>query len=647
MDHGWLETGLAMAAMAVLALWLCRRLGLPVILAWLGLGLLAGPQGLNWLAPDEIHLVAELGIVFLMFSLGLEFSLPRLWAMRSRVFGLGSLQVLVTGGLAWLIALALGIDLRSALVVGAAIALSSTAIVLKQLDEQGWLNRRHGELSVSILLFQDLAVIPLLIIIPMLGSDSAGTALLVELGWALLKGLAAFAILLWAGGYLLPRLFDEVARSRSEELFVLTTLVVALATGFVTLWLGLSMALGAFLAGMLLGESQYRQQLEADIRPFRDLLMGLFFVSVGMLLDLSLVMDHALLLMGLVLSVVVGKSAVVMGLAVASGEKQKDALATGLCLAQIGEFSFVLIGLALTWQVIDPTLANLLVVTGVISMALAPAFINHCLDLAKRLIGQGHQWTSEQQEQIHLPQEDHALLLGYGRVGQTIARFLRKEGIPYTALDLDPIRVRESRRGGEPVLFGDGRRGEILKQAGIEQAKLVVITFDNRREIFNLLDCIRELAPDCRILVRTRDDDTLMALEQAGADQVIPESLEGSLMLVSQVLYQLGVPLPVILKRLERERRRHYRTLHGFFSGEGRGSELLHGVTLPEGAWAVGRSLSKVSLNHWKVSIEGVQREHDRLEPRDDLVLRPGDTLLLMGASNKLDRAERRLLDGY
>ncbi|MBW3164358.1 cation:proton antiporter [Ferrimonas balearica] len=647
MDHGWLEVGLAMAAMAVLALWLCRRLGLPVILAWLGLGLLAGPQGLDWLATEQIHLVAELGIVFLMFSLGLEFSLPRLWAMRSRVFGLGSAQVLITGGLGWLISLALGIELRSALVVGAAIALSSTAIVLKQLDELGWLNRRHGELSVSILLFQDLAVIPLLIVIPMLGSDSAGTALMAELGWALLKGLASFAILLWAGGYLLPRLFDEVARSRSDELFVLTTLVVALATGFITLWLGLSMALGAFLAGMLLGESQYRQQLEADIRPFRDLLMGLFFVSVGMLLDLTLVVDHAPLLLALVVSVIIGKTAVIMALGVISGEKYKDALATGLCLAQIGEFSFVLIGLALTWQVLDPTLANLLVVTGVISMALAPSLINRCLDLAKRLIGQGHQWTTDPEEDFSLPREDHVVLLGYGRVGQTIARFLRRESIPYTALDLDPIRVREARLGGEPVMFGDGSRADILKETGITRAKLAVITFDNRRGIFNLLDCIRDLAPDCRILVRTRDDDTLMALEQAGADQVIPESLEGSLMLVSQVLYQLGVPLPVILKRLERERRRHYRTLHGFFSGEEGVTEQLHGVTLPEGAWAVGRSLSKVSLTHWQVSIEGVQRERERLEAREELVLAPGDTLLLMGASSKLERAERRLLDGY
>ncbi|SHI10605.1 monovalent cation:proton antiporter family protein [Ferrimonas marina] len=647
MQESWLGLGLLLATMAIVAIALVRRLGLPVILAWLGLGLLAGPEGLAWLTQDQIHLVAELGIVFLMFSLGLEFSLPRLWAMRSRVFGLGSAQVLVTGGIASLIALALGVELRAAIVVGAAIALSSTAIVLKQLDELGWLNRRHGELSVSVLLFQDLAVIPLLIIIPMLGSENVGTALVFELGWALLKAGAVFTALLWAGGYLLPRLFDEVARSRSDELFVLTTLVVALATGFVTLWLGLSMALGAFLAGMLLGESQYRQQLEADIRPFRDLLMGLFFVSVGMLLDISIVMEHWLLLLLMLPLVMLMKAAIVAMLAVGTGEKIKDALATGLCLAQIGEFSFILVGLALTWQVIDPALGNLIVVVGVLSMVLAPTLINRCLELAKLMLGSGDRLTGGDIQPKAPQLEDHVLLLGYGRVGQTLARFMRREGIPYLALDLDPVRVREARGGGEPVLFGDGRRSEILKDAGLLRAKMVVVTYDNRRAIFNQLDCIRALSPKLPILVRTRDDKTLKALREAGADQVIPESLEGSLMLVSQVLYRLDVPLSTILKRLERERRRHYSTLHGFFSGEETPREQLHGITLTRDAWAVGRSLQEISLQQWQVSVEAVQREDARQALDDELQFQEGDILLLQGPPSKMERAERRLLEGF
>ncbi|GAA4878324.1 cation:proton antiporter [Ferrimonas pelagia] len=647
MQDSWLGVGLLLATMAIIAIGLVRRLGLPVILAWLGLGLLAGPQGLAWLTQAQIHLVAELGIVFLMFSLGLEFSLPRLWAMRSRVFGLGSAQVLITGILAGLVAIALGSELRAAIVIGAAIALSSTAIVLKQLDELGWLNRRHGELSVSVLLFQDLAVIPLLIAIPMLGSDSVGSELLLELGLALLKAGAVFTGLLWAGGFLLPRIFDEVARSRSDELFVLTTLVVALSTGFITQWLGLSMALGAFLAGMLLGESQYRQQLEADIRPFRDLLMGVFFVSVGMLLDLSLVAEHWLMLLILLPTVMLFKALVITLLARLGGEKIKDAMATGFCLAQIGEFSFILIGLALTWQVLEPTLANLLVVTGVLSMSLAPALINRCIDLAKALLGGGERLTAEAAPQEHKGISDHVLLLGYGRVGQTLARFLRREGIGYLAVDLDPVRVREARLGGEPVLFGDGRRGEILKDAGILQAKMAVITFDNRRTIFNQLDCIRTLAPQLPILVRTRDDATLEALRDAGADQVIPESLEGSLMLVSQVLYRLDVPLPIILKRLERERRRHYRTLHGFFTGEELNPEQLHAVTLSTDAWSVGRRLNEVLLERWQISIEAVIRAEQRQALTPELTLLSGDTLLLQGPPNKMERAERRLLDGY
>ncbi|WP_051202132.1 monovalent cation:proton antiporter family protein [Ferrimonas senticii] len=633
--------------MAIVALLLCRRLALPSILGWLVIGVAAGPQWLAWLNNDQIHLVAETGIVFLMFSLGLEFSLPRLWAMRSRVFGLGSLQVLVTGGLAAAVAFLLGIDLRAAIVVGAAIALSSTAIVLKQLDELGWLNRRHGELSVSILLFQDLAVIPLLIVIPMLGSDTQGAALLWELTLAVLKGGAVFALLLWAGGYLLPRLFDQVATSRSEELFLLTTLVVALATGYLTLAVGLSMALGAFLAGMLLGESQYRQQLEADIRPFRDLLMGVFFVSVGMRLDFATVAEFGGLLLLLLPALLLFKAAVIAALAKATGEKSKDAIATGLCLAQIGEFSFILIGMALQWQVIDSDIGNVLVVSGVISMCLTPALVNNSIVLAKRLLGGGARGTNVDQLAPPLPLQDHVLLLGYGRVGQTIARFLRNDGTAFVALDLDPVRVREAQAGGEPIHFGDARRSDILRHAGIGDAKMVVITFDNRRTVFNLLDCIKQENPTVPIIVRTRDDTTLEALESAGADQVIPESLEGSLMMVSQVLYRLGVPLPNILKRLERVRRRHYRTLHGFYAGEQGNRENLHWVKLPAKAWAVGKSLKQVSLDHWQVSIEGAKRGDRRISATPELCLKPGDMLLLQGASSKLERAERRLLDGF
>ncbi|USD36757.1 MULTISPECIES: monovalent cation:proton antiporter family protein [Ferrimonas] len=648
MEHGSLIPILLLALVAIGSLVVTRRLRLPVILAWLVTGGLAGSQGFNWLESGQIALVAEIGIVFLMFSLGLEFSLPRLWAMRARVFGLGSAQVLITLLCTSLLSWLLGLDVRAAFVCGGAIALSSTAIVLKQLDERGWINRRHGELSVSILLFQDLAVIPLLIVIPLLGSDSSGAVLAMELSWALLKGAAAFVLLLGLGGFLLPKIFDEVARSRSDELFVLTTLAVALATGFVTLSLGLSMTLGAFLAGMLLGESQYRQQLEADIRPFRDLLMGLFFVSVGMLLDLSLLWAQLPLLLALVVTVMLSKAAIIWALAGLSGEKAKDALATGICLAQVGEFSFVLIALAVKWQVLERDLANLLVMTGIFSMALTPTLVDRCLDLAKQVLGQREQWLGDEPPQPELVTRDHVVLLGYGRVGQTIARFLKREKMPFVAVDLDPIRVREARTGGEPVVFGDGRRQAILKDVGLPHARLVVVTFDNRRDIFNLLDCIKGLAPSIRTLVRTRDDSTLEALELAGADQVIPESLEGSLMLVSQVLYQLGVPLPRILLRIERERRDRYRILHGFFGGEdlAPGRELLHAVTLSPNAWAVGHFVVELPLNHWRVKLDGIKRDGEALSFVPTTRLAHGDTLLLLGTPHQVELAERALLEG-
>ncbi len=649
-----MAAALLLAGLAGIAIWLCKRLKLPTILAWLLVGVVAGPQGVAWLTSQQIHLVAELGIVFLMFSLGLEFSLPRLWAMRSRVFGLGSLQVLVSGGVAAAVALFAGLAPRAAVVVGAAIALSSTAIVLKQLDELGWLNRRHGELSVSILLFQDLAVIPLLIIIPMLGSETQGSALLLELTWAVLKGGMVFAALLWAGGYLLPKVFDHVASVRSEELFVLVTLVVALATGYFTLSMGLSMALGAFLAGMLLGESQYRQQLEADIRPFRDLLMGVFFVSVGMLLNFSTLQSDGLLILLLLPLLLISKAAVIAALAKLTGEKSKDALATGIGLAQIGEFSFILVGMALTWQVISPDIGNLLVVLGVLSMCLSPALVTRSIDVAKWVLAGKLRWrprhhsaTMNLASAAPILANNHVLLLGYGRVGQTLARFLRQDKLPYVALDLDPIRVREAKAAKQPVLFGDARRVDILRAAGIERARLVVITFDQRRSVFNLLDLIKQLAPKLAIIVRTRDDSTLTALEQAGADQVIPESLEGSLMVVSQVLYRLGVPAANITQRLEVVRHRHYRPLAGFsFASSSRYSDTLHRVILPETAWAIGQPIAALKLPHVSQSIEAIIRQTQLLECTPELHLCAADQLLLLGDAATMDAATHYLLYG-
>ncbi|QSX31100.1 cation:proton antiporter [Shewanella cyperi] len=646
MENGTLMQVLFMLVIAIAAIALLRRLGLPAILAYLLTGVVSGPGGFNWFSQHQMQSVAELGVVLLMFTLGLEFSVPKLWAMRRTVFGLGSAQVLVTTALAMVLAMALGQGVVQALVIGSAIALSSTAIVLKLLNEQGWLRRRHGELSVSVLLFQDLAVVPLLILLPLLDGNSEPLSLQ-SIFWSLGKGLVAFMALMAFGKWALPKAFDEVARSRSNELFVLSTLVVALLTGAFTQWLGLSMALGAFMAGMLLGESQYRRQLEADIRPFRDLLMGLFFISIGMLLDFALVLDYWWQIILLLLAVVLGKAFIVYGMLKLIKEPFKIALAAALTLAQVGEFSFVVLALAVNYQLLDRDTSTILVMVAVLSMGLAPALVRHAQEIPRILMGIRSRGSKETVPVLTDEHPELVLILGYGRVGQTIARFLRAEGVPYRGLDLDPTRVSEARRGGEPVFFGDACKRSLLKQVGIRQAKMVVVTFCEHRIMEEVLHLCRELAPEAKILVRTRDDTSLSMLEKAGASQVIPESLEGSLMLVSQVLYQCGVPLTRILKRLESERRNHYQYLHGFFSGTETDFtlELLHAVALPRGASMVGYTLADIPWDKLRVELRAIRRGGQEIDNPDlSWKLRAGDVLILLGKPRRIEKAEAYLL---
>ncbi|QYJ87306.1 monovalent cation:proton antiporter-2 (CPA2) family protein [Shewanella mesophila] len=649
MEHSFLIKILLMLVIAIVSIALFRRAGLPAILAYLVTGVISGPSMFNWFSQQQIHSVAELGVVLLMFSLGLEFSLPRLWAMRRTVFGLGSAQVFVTLVLTMCISMLMGMDLNEAIVVGAVVALSSTAIVLKLLNERGWLRRRHGELSVSVLLFQDLAVVPLLILMPLLASDSEVLSWH-QILWAIGEGLLAFIALMAFGKWALPKLFDEVARSRSNELFVLSTLVVALVTGAFTQWIGLSMALGAFMAGMLLGESQYKRQLEADIRPFRDLLMGLFFISIGMLLDFSLVITFWWQVLLLVVAVILAKALIVFGLLRAAKESFRTSVSSAISLAQVGEFSFVVLALAVNYQLLEITLSTKLVMVAVLSMAVAPWLVKHSVDIACRLHGLK---SSQQGESEPIPTIEHAndlvLILGYGRVGQTIARFMKIEAIPYLVLDLDPTRVSEARRAGEPVYFGDVAKRAILKQAQIKEAKLIVLTFDGARVLEEVLPLCRQLAPEAKILVRTRDDEGMEDLETAGASQVIPESLEGSLMLVSQVMYQCGVPLNRILKRLEYERRNHYQYLHGFFSGEETDFtlELLHAVALPKGAQVVGLTLADIPWEKLRVELRAVRRAGAEVENPDlDWLIRPGDILIILGKPRRIEKAEQFLLQG-
>lgn len=638
---------------AVLLVAIFRRFGLPVILAYLIAGVLLGPHGLAVITGQSImQTIAELGIVFLMFSLGLEFSLPKLLAMRYLVLGVGGLQVLLTSLLFFWFGWHLGLSLAQALVVGGTLALSSTAVVIKQLGEQKQLHTRRAQLGVSVLLFQDLAVVPLLVMIPILAEPQVqGSALAAEIAWAILKGSFALLSLLAVGKWLLPLLFHEVARARSDELFVLSALLVALLAAFMTYSLGLSMALGAFLAGMMLGESHYRHQLEVDIKPFRDVLMGLFFITIGMNMDWVLVAQAWWQVLLCVVVLVLCKSLLVLLAGRLMGERKRDSMAAGIMLSQVGEFGFVLLALALHHGLLDPQLVSRLIGIGIISIAMTPWLVTQAHSLARSLTDPALLTRSEV-AQSGLSKSQHVIIAGFGRAGQTCARFLKLEEIPFLALDLDPERVSEAKQAGEQVAFGDASRRDILLAAGLLRARLVIITFDDRKRVEAMLALIRELAGELKVLVRTRDDSFLEQYKQAGAFEVIPESQEGALMLVSHLLVNCDVPLGRVIRRMEHERSSQYRFLHGFYWGDQSANNLeadqllerLHPLMLHDQAWAVGREVRALPLD--EVRIKEVQRGDQMLEPRDELTLQAGDRLILFGTAVAIEQAEQRLLEG-
>ncbi|MBL0625880.1 monovalent cation:proton antiporter family protein [Aeromonas jandaei] len=638
---------------AVLLVAIFRRFGLPVILAYLIAGVLLGPHGLAVITGQSImQTIAELGIVFLMFSLGLEFSLPKLLAMRYLVLGVGGLQVLLTSLLFFWFGWHLGLSLAQALVVGGTLALSSTAVVIKQLGEQKQLHTRRAQLGVSVLLFQDLAVVPLLVMIPILAEPQVqGSALAAEIAWAILKGSFALLSLLAVGKWLLPLLFHEVARARSDELFVLSALLVALLAAFMTYSLGLSMALGAFLAGMMLGESHYRHQLEVDIKPFRDVLMGLFFITIGMNMDWVLVAQEWWQVLLCVVVLVLCKSLLVLLAGRLMGERKRDSMAAGIMLSQVGEFGFVLLALALHHGLLDPQLVSRLIGIGIISIAMTPWLVTQAHSLARSLTDPALLTRSEV-AQSGLSKSQHVIIAGFGRAGQTCARFLKLEEIPFLALDLDPERVSEAKQAGEQVAFGDASRRDILLAAGLLRARLVIITFDDRKRVEAMLALIRELAGELKVLVRTRDDSFLEQYKQAGAFEVIPESQEGALMLVSHLLVNCDIPLGRVIRRMEHERSSQYRFLHGFYWGDQSANNLeadqllerLHPLMLHDQAWAVGREVRELPLD--EVRIKEVQRGDQMLEPRDELTLQAGDRLILFGTAVAIEQAEQRLLEG-
>lgn len=658
MEHSLFEQLLLILVGAVVATTLFRRLNMPPILAYIAVGVVIGPYALQMADPHKMELMSELGVVFLLFMLGLEFSLPRMIAMRRLVFGLGALQVAMTAVALILISLALGIDINSAIVIAGALALSSTAVVTRELLRLNQLSAPHGQISFGILLFQDLAAVFFLIIVPVLGSNG-GQINSDELFLSLLQGAGLLLVLLVLGRTILPALFKEIARSRSDELFVLMALVTALAAAWITHAAGLSMALGGFLAGMMLGESHYKHQLEADIRPFRDVLLGLFFVTVGMQLNLETLISNWQWILLCGASLMLLKASIIALLVGRINRDGHNAVRAALCLAQGGEFGFALLALGLGHGVISSELNAIITATIILSMVITPLLIGFNGKIASLLLREKVPESASVKEPSieelndaseHL--DGHVIICGFGRVGQIVARFLRPLDIPYIAIDSDPFRTHEAAQAGEPMFYGDARRGDILKAIGAERARLLILTVPDHAESMAALKQIKRNCPDLPVLVRTQDDSKLELYQKAGAAEVVPEALEGSLMLVSHILTLLDIPEEDIRSRIDAVRSERYQLLHGFLHGKrskkvtdaGDPNELRHPVTLTEDCYASGRTLESLAL---KARVVALKRGDIELgSPPDEEVLQSGDIVILTGEPSQVEAAEERLFSG-
>ena len=662
-----LELTLLYLLAGVLGVVVCRLLKWPAVLGYLSAGVLIGPHGLAWVpASAGVTHLGEFGVVFLMFIIGLEFNLRKLRALQRHVFGLGALQVcstlvLVTAGF-WLVSLwlhdgqphAWSLSWQSALALGAALAMSSTAIVTKMMGEALELESAHGKRVMGALLFQDLAVVPLLVLIPALSSPSS--ALVNELGTALLKGLLLVTVLLVGGQRVMRWWLTTVARRQSAELFMLNLLLITLGLAWLTEMAGLSLALGAFLGGVLVSETDFKWQVEADIKPFHDVLLGLFFITVGMMLDPKVVLERWVWVLLLLLVPSLLKLTLVTGLARGLGATTGVALRTGIYLSQAGEFGFVLLSLSAQQGLLPSIWLQPLLAAMVLSMFITPFLIQHSQAWVMRFVAS--EWLEQSLQMTQIARQSmntnqHVIICGFGRSGQNLARLLEQEGIAYVALDTDPDRVRQAAANGDHVVFGDAARLPALMAAGLTRASAVVVTYLSVPGALKVLGNTRRHAPQVPVVVRTQDDFALEQLRAAGATEVVPEAIEGSLMLASHALALVGVPMRRVLRVVQEQRDARYNMLRGYFHGADDDTALerdqarLLPIKMDPESFACDRPLGELNLAQFKVRPVTLRRSNGKISAcTDDTVLKVNDTLTLLGRPHALAVAQDYLLQG-
>jgi len=563
MGTGIFDLIIVLLAVTVVMVALFHRVFIPPILGYLLIGVLGGPFALGWVPDTQITSeVAEFGVVFLMFTIGLEFSWARIAAMWRDVFLLGSLSVLLSLMSTMLICYALNMTITESFLIGGIIAMSSTVIISKQLIEQNELNTPHGIRSIGITLFQDLFAIPFLIMIPALAAASYPS-----FGWvivvAIMKAIAVIAFIIIGGRWILRPVFSLIARTHSVELFTLTALLVTLGSAWITYKSGLSLALGAFLAGMLLGETEYRHQIDVDIRPFRDVLLGLFFVSIGMDFDLKVLFAEwpALLLL---LGVLVFLKVIIITLICRIGKSTlSDAFRSALILSHGGEFGFVILSLTSDYHLLTKDDGEIILGAIFLSMVISPFLIRYNGAIAQWLIPQTpkvtHEIAIDPNDNLDHNLQHHVIICGFGRVGQNIAQLLKEFKIPYFALDLDPPQIEEALLDGDSVGFGDASQRDLLLAAGLMQADAVIVSFNDPDAACHVLSVVRELSTELPVIIRATDFTEAQFYYDLGATAVIPEVLEASLSMSMHLLMVLNKPIHEVTSVLNRMRREQYK----------------------------------------------------------------------------------------
>lgn len=642
---------------SILVLLVCHRIKVPTIVGFLLTGVLIGPHGLGFVkSVHDVEVLAEIGIVLLLFTIGIEFSLQKLWQVKKPVLVGGSLQVVVTLlAVFGLVSLA-GPDPAEALFIGFLLALSSTAIVMRILQERAEVDSRHGRLVLAILIFQDLAIVPMIIFTPSLAGQTGGGVSSLLL---ILKALGVVVLILFSATILVPRLLRQIVRTRSRELFLLSVVLICIAVAWLTSLAGLSLGLGAFLAGLVISESEYSHQALEGILPFKDVFNSFFFISIGMLLDVGFLFEKPLLLGALTAAVLVLKTIIAGAVTLPLGASLRTALLTGLSLGQVGEFSFILSKTGLEFGLIEQNLYQLFLSVSLVTMALTPFIIAvaprvadaaNRLPLPARLKTGAYPLNQGIEELEKRVLQDHVIIVGYGLNGRNLARAARTVGILYTIVEANPDTVRNERAKGEPIHYGDATHEAVLQQAHIESARILVIAISDPTATARVTQLARRLNPFVHVIVRTRFVGEIKSLYEAGANEVIPEEFETSIEIFTLVLAKYLVPrdeIELIVNQVRSENYRMFRSL----SQTGASLEDLkphladigiHSLHLAESTPAIGKTLGELNLRkNYGVTVLAIRREGQILpNPGTNTKICSNDLLFILGSPEEVKEVE-------